>query len=103
MTTASVIALKYSTIGKLNKDDFKEIVHEHPLILQYVKEGIFDYRDKDMRFIKMALKQLPYFQHLQDTDTIFYSIIYSLDTVKKNQGDILIKEGDEINQIFIVE
>ena len=28
-TTASVIALKYCTIGKLAAKDFNEIVHEH--------------------------------------------------------------------------
>ena len=88
-TTASVIALKYCTIGKLEKKDFDEIILEHPQILKYVKEGIFKYHDKDMRFIKMALKQLPFFQHLQDTDTIFYEIIYSLTTQKKNQGIML--------------
>ena len=55
-----------------------------------LKEGIFNYKDKDMRFIKMALKQLPFFEHLGDTDTIFYDIIYSIDTNKKNQGEILI-------------
>lgn len=54
-TTASVIAMKYCTIGKLNKKDFADICHRHPEILKFVKEGIFDYSDKDMRFIKMAL------------------------------------------------
>ena len=42
--------------GKLKKDDFKAIVNEHPEILRYIREGIFEYQDKDMRFIKMALK-----------------------------------------------
>mmetsp|Transcript_19260 Transcript_19260/g.26077 ORF Transcript_19260/g.26077 Transcript_19260/m.26077 type:complete len:91 (+) Transcript_19260:75-347(+) len=56
LTTASVIALKYCTIGKLMQDDFEEITLQHPQILQYIKEGIFEYNDKDMCFIKMALK-----------------------------------------------
>lgn len=103
LTTASVVAYKYSTIGRLDKKDFEEIVHEHPLILQYVKEGIFEYKDKDMRFIKMALKQLPFFEHLVNTDTIFYDIIYNLDTNKKNQGELLISKDEEIDQIYIVE
>lgn len=30
LATASVIALKYCTIGKLNDKDFKEIVLQHP-------------------------------------------------------------------------
>ena len=56
-----------------------------------------------MRFIKMALKQLPYFQHLKDTDTIFYDIIFKLVTYEKNQGDVLIKKGELIDYIYIVE
>ena len=103
MTTASVVAYKYSTVGKLVKKDFQEIVFEHPLILQYVKEGIFNYKDKDMRFIKMAIKQMPFFDHIVNTDTIFYDIIYNLDTNKKNQGELLISEGEDIDQIYIVE
>ena len=64
LTTASVIALKYCTIGRLNQDDFNEIVLQHPQILKYIKEGIFEYNDKDMLFIKMTLKQLPFLAHL---------------------------------------
>ena len=56
-----------------------------------------------MRFIKNALKQLPFFQHLKDTDTIFYEVIFKCVTFKRNQGDTLIKKGDDINNIYIVE
>ena len=89
--------------GKLKKDDFKAIVNEHPEILRYIREGIFEYQDKDMRFIKMALKQLPFFSHLKDTNNVFYEIIYSLETVKKNMGDTFIEIGSAIDNIYIVE
>ena len=56
LTTASVIAMQYCTIGRLEQKDFNEIVLQHPRILQKIKEGIFEYNDKDMRFIKLALK-----------------------------------------------
>ena len=56
-----------------------------------------------MRFIKNALKQLPFFQHLKDTDTIFYEVIFSCVTSKWNQGDTLIKKGEKIDNIYIVE
>ena len=56
-----------------------------------------------MRFIKNALKQLPFFQHLKDTETIFYEVIFSCVTSKENQGYTLIKKGDKINDIYIVE
>jgi len=103
LTTASVIALKYCTIGRLNQIDFDEIVLQHPQILKYIKEGIFEYNDKDMLFIKMTLKQLPFLAHLQDRDTVFYSIIYSLDTQKLNQGSILMHFGDNVEEIYIIE
>ena len=56
-----------------------------------------------MRFIKNALKQLPFFQHLKDTDTIFYEIIFSCVTFKGNKNDTLIKKGEKIDNIYIVE
>jgi len=40
---------------------------------------------------------------LQDRDTIFYSIIYSLNTQKLNQGTALMLPGDLIQEIYIVE
>ena len=103
MTTASVIALKYCTIGKLLENDFAEITMTHPEILKYVKEYIFTYTDKDMRFIKMALKQMPFFSHLQDKDSILYEIIYSLRPKKQNVGDMLVNQGDNIDEIYIIE
>ena len=56
-----------------------------------------------MRFIKNALKQLPFFQHLKDTETIFYEVIFSCVTFKRNQGYSLIKKDEKINDIYIVE
>jgi len=56
-----------------------------------------------MRFIKMALKQLPFLAHLQDRDTIFYEIIYSLDTRKIQSGTVLMNQGNPISDIYIVE
>ena len=64
VTTTSVIALKYSTIGNMSKSDFLDVCVKHPEIKKCVTEGIFLYADKDMKFIKMALRQLPFFAHL---------------------------------------
>jgi len=51
----------------------------------------------------MALKQLPFLAHLQDRDTIFYEIIYSLDTRKIQSGTVLMNQGNPITEIYIVE
>ncbi len=51
----------------------------------------------------MALKQLPFLAHLQDRDTIFYEIIYSLDTRKLNAGQTLMHKDNPIAEIYIIE
>ena len=55
-----------------------------------------------MTFIKMALRQLPFFAHLQDTDTVFYDVIYKMKTIEPPKGPY--KEiDDRINEIYILE
>lgn len=72
------------------------------MILKAIKEGIFEYTDKDMQFIKMALRQLPFFAHLQDTDTAFYDVIYRMQTKTLSKGNYL-TIGDAINELCILE
>ena len=102
MTTASVIAKKYSTIGKMPKADFYDVCFKHKQILTCIKEGIFLYTDKDMKFIKMALRQLPFFAHFQDTDTVFYDVIYKMKTVEPPKGPYKVID-DPIDEIYIIE
>ena len=84
------------------KEDFHNMCHKYPEILKSIKEGIFKYNDKDMTFIKMALRQLPFFAHLQDTDTVFYDVIYKMKTIEPPKGPY--KEiDDRINEIYILE
>ena len=73
------------------------------MILKYVKEGIFEYEDRDMKFIKMIIQKIPYFSHLQDTDSVLYEIIYAMTPVKMNAGDSLINQNDPVEQIYIIE
>ena len=73
------------------------------MILKYVKEGIFEYEDRDMKFIKMIIQKIPYFSHLQDTDSVLYEIIYAMTPVKMNAGDSLINQNDPVDQIYIIE
>jgi len=55
-----------------------------------------------MKFIKMALRQLPFFAHLQDTDTALYDVIYRMQTKTLNKGDYL-NIGDPIHEVCILE
>ena len=102
VTTASVIAYKYSTIGKMPKEDFHGMCHRYPEILKSIKEGIFKYKDKDMKFIKMALRQLPFFKHLEDNDTTLYDVIYKMKTVEPAKGPFKVID-ERISEIYIIE
>ena len=76
--------------------------HRYPEILKSIKEGIFKYKDKDMKFIKMALRQLPFFAHLEDTDTTLYDVIYKMKTVEPPKGPYKAIK-DPIREIYIIE
>lgn len=55
-----------------------------------------------MKFIKMVLRQLPFFEYLQDNDTSLYDIIYKMRTITVPMGPY--KEiGDNIDEICIIE
>ena len=47
-----------------------------PKIQEEIKTGIYEYDDKMLNFIKSSMKQVPYFQHLNNEDPILYDIIY---------------------------
>ena len=60
LTTAKVVATKYCTLAKLEKDKFKELTMQIPLLLEAINKGIYDYDDKMLRFIKRSMKSVPY-------------------------------------------
>ena len=78
LTTATVQAKKYCNLGMLTKEKYKEIVTMQPMIQDEIKTGIYQYDDKMLNFIKKSMKQIPYFQHLEDDNPILYDIIYLL-------------------------
>lgn len=76
--TAKVFAIKYCTLAMLTKEKFKEVTTQIPQLLEELQQGIYEYNDRMLRFIKRSMKSVPYFQNLSD-DTLF-DIIYSLKT-----------------------
>ena len=62
----------------LTKEKYKEIITMQPMIQEEIKTGIYEYNDKMLNFIKKSMKQIPYFQHLEDDNPILYDIIYLL-------------------------
>ena len=100
LCTAKVIANKYCTLAKLEKENFKALCKQIPQLQEAFNKGIYDYDDKMLRFIKKSMSSVPYLNNL-DTECM-YDIIYSLTTKKKNKGDILQKRGSDADELYFL-
>ena len=80
LCTATVQSSKYCNLGVLKKSKYEEVITIYPSIRKEIQEGIYEYDDKMLRFIKRSIKQVPYFQFLEQNDPCLYDIIYSLET-----------------------
>lgn len=84
-------------------EKFKELLNCYPRLCQILKKNIYRYEDKTLLFLKLALKQIPYFEFLSDNDSTLYDIIYSFKTQKHSAGDMLLSQGDKGNQLLFLE
>ena len=73
-----------------------------PKIQEEIKTGIYEYDDKMLNFIKSSMKQVPYFQHLNNDDPILYDIIYDLETQTKIKGEELQKVGADADELYFL-
>ena len=74
-----------------------------PKIQEEIKTGIYEYDDKMLNFIKSSMKQVPYFQHLNNDDPILYDIIYDLETQTKIKGEELQKVGADADELYFLQ
>jgi len=74
--TASVRSMKYSTLAKLEKSKYKEILIEFPELQVQMKKSIYSYNDKRKQFMKNSIQKVEYFQDIGDD--ALHDIIYSL-------------------------
>lgn len=56
LTTATVQAKKYCNLGMLTKESFKEVITIQPKIQEEIKQGIYEYSDKMLNFVKQSMK-----------------------------------------------
>ena len=103
LTTATVQAKKYCNLGKLTKKMYKEIITMQPKINDEVQNGIYEYDDKMLRFIKQSMKQIPYFKQLAQDDPTLYDIIYMLETKNPIKGAELQKAGADADELYFLQ
>jgi CRP-like cAMP-binding protein len=60
--SATVTSRKYSTLARLEKEQFKEIATEYPEILEILKkDGIYKYSDRMKKFMLKTIERVDYF------------------------------------------
>ena len=99
--TASVVSRKYTTLAKLTRKQFKEIVTEFPELVYALKKSIYLYNDRMKRFMRQCLQQIDFFQDL--TEDAIHDFIHNMEVKHYSQGDILQKPGDVATELIFLE
>ena len=66
-----------------------------------MKKQIYHYEEPRKKFYWKTLKQIQYFENLPVD--IFHSIFYKFEEIFLKVGEFLLLEGDETNQLFVVD
>lgn len=62
--SASVRAMKYITLGVLEKVDFFNLIQSYPSVSDNLRKHIYDYHDRYKRFKIRCLQRIPYLKIL---------------------------------------
>lgn len=87
--TASVLAVKYSTLAVLTKADYKFIKSEFPDLDEEFKKRIYLYDDRLISFIKESIQKVPYLMKDQIGNDALHDVMFNLNVKKYKKGDIL--------------
>ena len=85
--SATIQSTKYSTVAKLTKSAYKEILIQFPNLLNELKQGIYAYNDSMKRFISENIQKVDYFKDIGND--ALHDIIYNLKTKKYQKNEIL--------------
>ena len=99
--SATVFSTKYSTMAKLMKSSYKEILIHFPNLVDELKLGIYAYNDRMKRFIIENITKIEYFKDIGDD--ALHDIIYSLQTKKYQKDEILQEPGDNATSLFFLQ
>lgn len=65
-----------------------------------MKSQISQYDDFEFRFLKKAIKNIPYFR--QVSDNIIQEVVYMLTPKIYEAGSIIVNRGDEVNDVYLL-
>lgn len=84
--TAKVIARKYSNLGRIQRESFKELTLYFPEINDIIKSRIYQYNDKVLKFMKAGIRRIPYFSKIDDA--VVFDIMFSMKTATFSKDTI---------------
>jgi CRP-like cAMP-binding protein len=99
--TASIVSKNYNTMGCILDQRFKDLVGEYPELKMMLEKHVFTYMEPKKMFYYKNLLKVEYFKGIS-TD-IFHKLFFRFEPIALDPGDVLLYEGDETNQLFVVE
>lgn len=100
--TATVISRNYNTMCRLEYGQYRELVSDFPQYQQTLTRYVFSkYQDSRKMFIYRSLSQVSYLRSLPID--VFHEFYYAFKQRFLEKNQILQKENDETQFIFIIE
>ena len=101
--TATIVSRNYNTINNLSIEGFRDLVSELPQYAELLKRHIYQYSDPLKIFSKSIITKIPYFGPSFMNKHLFHKILFSFAPRFIEIGNLLLKEGDKVESIFIVQ
>lgn len=99
--TATVISRNYVTSAYLSQNAFRSITNEFPQLLVDLKKSIYKYKDPRKKFFWRVLLQISYLKKMPLD--LFHQIYHSFRQHYANQGDVILAEGSDTDNIIVLE
>jgi CRP-like cAMP-binding protein len=98
--TASIVSDDYSNCNYLTVEDVAEIDENFPHILKQLRHKIWDYKDDNMNFRKLMIRNVHFLRDLDDN--IINEIICHLEVKRYSKGSIILKNGDVSSDLMFL-
>lgn len=95
-----MVATKYCTLAELTVSAYRELVTIMPDIQNALKKGIYEYNDRQLRFIKRSIQTVPFFANIEEE--CLYNVVFSLKTQKFHENHIFQKPGDGATSLYFL-
>lgn len=99
--TCTVMSIDYSILARISKPRLRMLVSDYPEYLIQLVRHMCSYKDQTKQLIFQAFEQIDYLKGLNKF--MFHEISYSFKERLLEDKEVLIKEQELIDQIFIVK